>query len=136
MRKFIVIVALMVCFMFPVRGQKTRLGQIPEKHNLADYSSDVHISSTHIRYYCSGFRDQISCSNGLFADVIVNGKKLELSGATTIGKHEFVLLIPGDYKARLTKNVSDQNGAVIKQEFDVLMSDGTTWHCVTTGISE
>ena len=135
-RPFIAILALLLCCAFLAHGQKTRFGQVPEKHNPADYPIEMHISATHIRYYCSGFRDQISCGNGLFADVIVNGKKLELSGATTIGKHEFVLMVPGDYKARLTKNVNDANGAVINQEYDVLLPDGTSWHSVTTGISE
>jgi hypothetical protein len=136
MRKFIVVVALLLCPTLSVYGQKTRYGQSPEKPNPANYSIKVHVSATHIRYYCSGFRDQISCSNGLFADVIVNGKQLELSGVTTIGKNKFALLVPGDYNARLTKNVNDANGAVINQEYDVLLPDGTSWHCVTTGISE
>ena len=135
-RKFTAVLALLLCLAFSAHAQRTRFGQTPEEHNPADFAVDVHISASHIRYYCTGFRDQISCGNGLFADVIVSGKKFELSGATTIGKNKSALLVPGDYKARLTKNVKDNDGAVISQEYDVLLSNGATWHCVVTGISE
>jgi hypothetical protein len=124
------------CSAFSVYGQKTRFGQIAEKHNPADYSIAVHVTATHIRYYCSRDKDVYPDCSRLFAEVIINGKKLEFSGASTIGKYKLALLIPGDYKVRLTKNDNDENGAVINQEYDVLLSDGTTWHCVTTGISE
>ncbi len=136
MRKFIAVLALLLCSTFMAHGQKTRYGQVPEKLNPADFSINMHVSATHIRYYCSGDKDMYLECRRLFADVVVNGKKLELSGATTIGKNKFVLFVPGDYKARLTKNVNDENGAVINQEYDVMLSDATTWHCVTTGISE
>ena len=136
MRKFIVVVALLLCSTLSVYGQKTRFGQSLEKPNPADFSIKVHVSATHIQYYCSSDKDVYPECRRLFADVILNGRKLELSGATTIGKNKFVLFVPGDYKARLTKNVSDENGTVISQEYDVMLSDATTWHCVTTGISE
>lgn len=135
-RTFIAVLALLLCNTFSAHGQKTRFGQVPEKPSPADYSINVHVGATHIRYYCSSDKDMYPECRRLFADVILNGRKLELSGATTIGKNKFVLFVPGDYKARLTKNVSDENGTVISQEYDVMLSDATTWHCVTTGISE
>jgi hypothetical protein len=134
--RFILLLVCALGFTCSIYGQKTRFGQVPEKPNPADYFINVHVGATHIRYYCPIDKVGYSECHRLFADVIVNRKKMELSGATTIGKHEFVLLAPGDYKARLTKNVNDVDGAVINQEYDVLLSDGTTWHCVTTGISE
>ena len=136
MRKCVVVVALLLCSTLSVYGQKTRFGQSLEKPNPADYFINVHVGATHIRYYCSSDKDMYPECRRLFADVILNGRKLELSGATTIGKNKFALLVPGDYNARLTKNANDANGAVINQEYDVLLPDGTSWHSVTTGISE
>jgi hypothetical protein len=136
MRKLVVVFVFMFCFTFSAHGQKTRLGQSPEKPNPADFSIRVHVSATHIRYYCSTDKDGYPECRRLFADVIVNGRKLELSGATTLGKNKFALLLPGDYKARLTKDVNDETGAVINQEYDLLLSDSATWHCVATGVSE
>lgn len=136
MPKFIAVLALLLCSTFSVYGQKTRFGQVPEKPNPADYSIKVHVSATHIRYFCSIDKDVYPECKRLFADVIVNGRKVELSGAAIIGKNKFALLAPGDYQARLTKDANDDNGAVINQEYDLLLPDGATWHCVTTGISE
>ena len=136
MRKFIVVVAHLLCSTLSVYGQKTRFGQSLEKPNPADFSIKVHVSATHIQYYCSSDKDVYPECRRLVADVIVNGRKMEISGVTTIGKNKFALLVPGDYNARLTKNANDANGAVINQEYDVLLPDGTSWHSVTTGISE
>jgi hypothetical protein len=136
MRKFIVVLVLILCFSHLVHGQKTRFGQSPEKPNPAEYSVKMHVSATHIRYYCSTDKDLYNECHRLFADVIVNGRRLEVSGATIIGKNKFALLVPGDYMARLTKDVNDETGAVINQEYDLLLSDSAIWHCVTTGIAE
>jgi hypothetical protein len=137
MRKLTAVVFLLLCLTGSMHGQKMRFGQpLPEKPNPADYSIRVHISGTHIRNYCIEPGASVSCSNGLFADAVLNGKKFELFGKTMIDKHEPALLIPGDYPARLTKDFHNADSAVIYQEYDVLLPDSTTWHCVITGISE
>ncbi len=53
-------ILLLVCALgvtCSIYGQKTRFGQVPEKPNPADYSINVHVGATHIRYYCSSDKD-------------------------------------------------------------------------------
>lgn len=142
MRKFVAVLFLMLCFTSLIYGQKTRYGQHPEEPktpkvpnasnmpNPADSTIKVHISATHLR-----------SNTEFYADVILNGKKIELSGnAVTVKKHSatinYGLIIPGDYQARLTKDLHNADGTIIRQEYDLLLPDGTIWHCVTSGIYE
>ena len=133
MKKFFAVPFLLLCSTSLIYGQKTRLGQTPEKPTPADYPIKMHISASHIVYYCFG---EGGCRGDLHADAILNAKKFDLTGTTTLDKHNPALLIPGDYPARLTKDVQTGNSAAIYQEYDVLLPDGAVWHCVTTGISE
>ncbi len=137
MRKFAAVLFLLLCFASLLNAQKTRLGQkSPQKPTLADYTVKLHISASHIRDNCTGVQDQITCANWLYIDAILNGKKLEFIGTTALVKHTPVLLIPGDYPARLTNDFQNADSALIYQEYDVLLPDGSIWHCVSTGISE
>ncbi len=133
MKKFFAVLFLVLCSTFLIYGQKPRLGQTPQKPNPVDYPIKVHISASRIVYYCNG---DAGCRPDLHADAILNAKKFDLTGTTTLDRHNPVLLIPGDYPARLTKDPQTGNSALIYQEYDVLLPDGTVWHCVTTGISE
>jgi|ERR1035437_2004530 hypothetical protein len=137
MKKFVAVLFLLLCSTSLIYGQKSRLGQATEKPNPAEYPIKVHISATHIRHYCTSFRDMVYCVDGLYADAIVNGKKIELSGsAKNILKHQSVLIIPGDYQIKLTKDNNSADGTLFGQEYDLLLPNGTIWHCVTSGISE
>jgi hypothetical protein len=136
MRKSAVIVLLLFCFSPFVSGQKMRFGQDPETpkapkiSNSPDSAIKVHVSATHLRSYCA------NCSEELYADVILNGKKFELEGIFPNIKHELMLLVPGDYPVRLKKDIHNADSTALHQEYDLTLPDGTVWHCWTSGISE
>ncbi|MFZ0746859.1 MAG: hypothetical protein WAM85_20815 [Terracidiphilus sp.] len=135
MRKFAAVLFLFFFFTASVNGQKTRFGQGPPKPISSPIK--VHISATHIRDHCTDtFKGQSSCENGLYADAILDGKKIELFGTAVIDKQDTVLIVPGDYQAQLTKDFHSADGSVINQEYNIIFPHGTIWHCVVTGISE
>jgi len=147
MKKFAAVFCLLLCATSLVYGQKTRFGQakVAEKSNPkpnpkpqpADYPPvKIHISATHIRQHCVYNGALVACPSELFAEAIVNGKKIELSGGSVKDKKAIVLIVPGDYQAKLTSNNQNANGTLFMQEFDLLLSDGMVWHCMTVGISE
>jgi hypothetical protein len=132
MRSSTMILLLVFCFSPFVSGQKTRLGQVTEKPNPADYAIKVHVSKSQIRPVCvSGL-----CNDLLYADAVLNGKKIELSGTDPIVKKTLMLIAPGDYPVKLTKDNHNSDGTLFSQNYDLLLSDGTVWHCWTSGISE
>lgn len=133
MRKSVAIFVFLLCSTSLVYGQKFRLGQRPVKQNPADYTIPVHISSTHFRP-CSTVGTNAVCGEGVYADAILNGKKLELFGA--VDKSDLVLINPGDYVARLVKKPHDGVNPVLGQEYYVLLPDKTAWICSITGFSE
>jgi hypothetical protein len=111
------------------------MGQGPPKPIAS--SVKVHITASHIRDHCTDtFKGQSSCVNGLYADAILDGKKVELFGADEIDKRDTVLIAPGDYHAQLTKDVHNADSTLTHQEYNLLLPDGTVWHCVVSGISE
>jgi hypothetical protein len=136
MRKFVAVLFVLLCSTPLIYGQKTRFGQTPEKPDPADYAIKVHISATHLRNICIQPGASVTCSIGLYADAVLNGKKLELSGSAVFLQKQSVLIIPGDYSARLTKDLHNADSTAIRQEYDVLLPDGTVWKCFTSGISE
>jgi hypothetical protein len=127
MRRFAAILFLMLF---------STLAWSADKPNPADYTIKVHISATHIRHFCSERGADVRCDDGIYADAILNGKKIELLGGDVIDKKVGMLIIPGDYPVRLTKDIHNADSTAIRQEYDILLPDGTVWHCVTTGISE
>jgi len=130
MKKFFAVLFLLFCSTALIYGQKTRFGQTPEKPNPAVSIIKVHISATHIRNFCD------KCIDVLFADAIIDGKKIELTGFPKRISSLSVLIIPGDYQARLTKDIHNADSTAIRQDYDVLLPDGTVWKCFTSGISE
>ncbi len=136
MKKFVAVLFLMFCASSLIYGQKTRYGQAPEtpKTTAAGGTNDnlikVHIFATHIRNFCD------KCIDQLLADALLNGKKIELTGFAKNISGRSVLIIPGDYHARLTKDLHNSDSTEIRQEFDLLLPDGTVWKCFTSGISE
>lgn len=132
--------AVLFIFFFTVcvSGQKARFGRSEERANpRVDYPVKVRILGTHIRDHCTDtFRGQSSCENGLYADVLIDGKKMELFGEDKIDKHDFALILPGSYQARLTNDFHNQDNTAISQEYDLVLPDRAIWHCFVTGISE
>jgi hypothetical protein len=66
----------------------------------------------------------------------LNGKKIKLSGVAVIVKKTLMLIAPGDYPAKLLKDIHNSDSSLFNQEYDLLLPDDTVWHCYTTGISE
>jgi hypothetical protein len=136
MKKFVALFCLLLCATSLVYGQKTRFGQTQVKPNPADYKVKLHISATHIQNNCSYNGNTFICSSILFADAILDGKKIELSGGEVKNKKAAVLILPGDYQAKLTSDNHNTDCTLFMQEYDLLLSDGIVWHCWTSGISE
>jgi len=122
------------------QGQKTRLGKAPAKPDPAQFTVHVHISGSHIRYSCSGdnsnVTDKVKCANSLYADAVLDGKKVELWGQPTIGKIRAAVLAPGDYLAQVADEAHNADSTVISANYRLLLPDGTVWGCALSGITE
>jgi hypothetical protein len=127
MRKFLVISCL-VLFSTAIYGQKTRLAQTTHNPNSADYTIKMHISGSHFKSAFGG--------TSVFVDAVPNGKKIELEGASVVYKRRVMLLTPGDYPAKLTNDGQKPNSPWFSQEYDLLLTDGTTWRGTVFGISK
>jgi hypothetical protein len=132
MKQLAAVLFLLFCSTSLIYGQKTRFGQTPDKPNPADYAIKVHIAASHLKTECSNG----NCNNILYADTVLNGKKIELSGIAIIVKKTLMLIVPGDYTVRLVKDNHNSDGTLFNQEYDLLLPDSTVWHCNTTGVSE
>ena len=111
--------------------------QAKDKPNSADFNIKIHISASRILNYCeAGAVGPTICGYGLSADATVDGRKFMIWGASNIDQYSFVVLVPGDYKARLTSDIHNSSNTVIHQEYDVVLSDSTIWHCRVIGLSE
>jgi hypothetical protein len=132
MRKFVAVLFLLLCTTSLIYGQKTRFGQVTEKPNPADFSIKIHISDSHIRQVCVNDL----CDNLLYAHAILNGKKIELMGTDVIIKKYRMLLTPGDYLVKLLEDIHNSDSTLFNQKYDLLLPDGSIWHCYTSGISE
>ena len=76
MRVFVATLLLLACSAPMNYGQKTRFGQKTEAPNRAEYTLKGHVSASRLQTECA----KGICNNVLYADVILNGKKLTLSG--------------------------------------------------------
>jgi hypothetical protein len=101
--RYMVCVALSLClFSLAMYGQKTRFGQsLPYAKQGVDYPIQIHISGTHYRveYIGSG-----QAENAIYADAVMNGKKIELEGERSEIPFQSVRLSLGDYRMRLLKD--------------------------------
>jgi hypothetical protein len=103
-----------------------------DKPNPADYTIKMHISASRLRTECANDL----CRNILYADTILNGKKIELLGVAVIFQKTLELIVPGDYPAKLLKNIHNSDSTLFNQEYDLQLPDNIVWHCCTTGITE
>ncbi len=135
MRKYIAVLSLLLCFIAPVHGQKTRWGQDREFKAKADtdYPINIHISGLRIHRLCFG---DGSCEDRLYADAILDGKKIELTGDQELSSRFKVRLYPGDYQARLRKDAHYMDGTPIYRIYELLLPDRYVWRCTVTGFSE
>ncbi len=129
MKKFTVALFLVLCSAF---------AQAEEKPNPADFTVKVHISASSIPNLYSNELPVMS------AEAILNGRKIELSGLAVLlnnngqikSGNNAMLIVPGDYQARLLKDVHNSDSTAIHQEYDLLLTDGIVWHCMISGVSE
>jgi hypothetical protein len=131
----------LLCVSSLIYGQKHRMGQVPKQASPSEFPLQVHISASHIRRVCSGFDSGVApgvacTADGLYVDAVINGKKIELWGDSKIGKQKSSVLAPGDYKAQLTGDEHNADRTAVSQDYVVLLSDGTTWQCHLSGITE
>jgi len=125
---------LIFCSLSFVYGQKTRLGQPPPTAKPGvSYPIAVHVSGIHVRTPCTGQ----NCHDVVYADAIVDGKKVELMGDWIWFPDYYQLaLFPGDYRGRLLKDTSKKNDGPIFQEYELLLRGNTVWRCSVTGVYE
>lgn len=136
MRNSVLALFLLAGLLPLAQSQKTRFGQTQEKADPANFPVHVHISNSHIRYSCSGVNTSIMCNPNLYADAVIDGKKVELWGQATIGKVHFAVLAPGDYQAQVKDEAHNADNTALSRNYLLLLSDGTTWHCALSGLSE
>ena len=91
------------------------------------YTIPVHVSAAHLVNINSG-------ALVLHLDVTIADAKLELEGSGT-AKGKYVLLTPGDYKAKSTSDIHYPSG-MFYQEYDLLLQDNSVWKGLVTGISQ
>ena len=133
---FCFLAGFLVSFLPLTQAQKTRFAQTQAKPDPANFPVHVHISSSHIRYSCSGVNTSIICDPNLYADAVIDGKKVELWGQAAIGKIHFAVLAPGDYLAQVKDEAHNADNTAISRNYLLLLSDGTIWNCALSGISE
>ncbi len=133
MRKSVVYL-LVFCSLPFLYGQKTRIGQPPPTAKKGvDYPIAIHVSGIHVRTPCKGE----NCSDVVYADATVDGKKIELMGDWIWYPGYYQLaLFPGDYRGRLLKQSLKKNAGPIFQQYELLLSENTVWHCTVTGVYE
>ncbi len=140
MKKSIVVLCMLFSTACFIQGQKYRIGQpAPKPTDPAAFTIRVHISASHLRLNCSGSDTKppdLACGYGLYADAVLDGKKVELWGQSKIEKYQRALLAPGDYTAQLTKDDHSANQSVVSQSYKLLLPDSTIWVCQLSGISE
>lgn len=132
MKRSLLALFLLACLPL-LYAQKTRYGQEPPYAKPGvDYPIKVHVSGIRIRTYCNG-----DCADYLHADVVIDQKKLELTGGFIYEPRYFqVNLVPGDYTARFLKSAQKGVTAPLYDEYELLLPDRHVWRCTVTGISE
>lgn len=121
-----------LCSIASAQG-KYRFGQYPASQNPNDYTINVHVSATRFRQ-CVTVDPNAPCYAGIYADAILNGKKVELFGG--VKKRQSLLIVPGDYRAMLLKKPPASGSEVLFQNYYMLLPDKTAWLCEITGFSE
>ena len=115
----------------PLHAQKTRLGQMPYAKPGVAYPVSVHTYAIHVRPDCeAGY-----CTNVVFADVVSQGRKLELRCENDVVEKPYkgVPLSLGDLRARVLKSGS---GLEFGDEYELLLPNKRVMGCVVAGLME
>jgi hypothetical protein len=130
---------MMVMSVSPVAyGQKMRFGPGPAEAKAGvDYPIRVHVTAIQIRSHCSELKEPASCRDVIYAESMIDGKKVELMGERTWLPTFYVFTVmPGDYKARMTKDAPIASLAPLDREYELVMPDEKIWRCSVSGTSE
>jgi len=132
MKKFVLVLCLGLCAPV-VRAQNPTSAAAPAVGAIVN----VHVVGAHV-VPCGG------CSLNLYLEAVIDGKKYELLGSSFVS-HKLLqgtqinsgaLLPPGDYQAKLTKDLRSTSG-MFYQEYELLLPDHkSVWKCAVTGIEE
>lgn len=129
---------LILIFLLPLlHGQKTRYGQsLPKAKPGVDYPLALHISGMRVRMECWG---ENNCANVMYADAVVNGKKVELSSDYSqyleFSRDKKTQLL-GDYQARIISKNPGTDLNIIGLRYEVLLHDRSILRCRVTGVFE
>jgi hypothetical protein len=137
MKKSAAILLFTLCCVPFLPAQERHYGQEPPKAKQGvDYPIKVHISGIHIASHCTAFAGHALCEDALYADALMDGKKIELMGDAAFFPGYQVPLLPGDYQARLLKDAHKVGDSRLYQKYEVLLPDRITWRATVTGIFE
>jgi hypothetical protein len=138
MNKSVGLLMLLISVVPFAYGQKTRFGpRPPETKAGVDYPVRVHVTAIHIASHCSELKEPASCRDVVYAESVIDGKKLELMGDREWLPTFYAFpVLPGDYKARMTKEAPTAGLAPLDREYELVMPDEKIWRCAVTGISE
>ena len=115
-----------------MQGQKTRFGQeLPYAKAGVIYPIKMHISGVHYRaeYEGGGNSEDV-----LYAEAVINGKKVELRGLQSATLQNENLL--GDAQVRFLKDPSKTGPRLLFQKFEEVFPDKRVWQFSITGVSE
>jgi hypothetical protein len=131
MRRSLVVLAIFL-FSVSLYGQKVRYGQgLPSVEPGVNYPIQAHIYAVHLRTECTQAR-QVSCTDMVYTDALVNGKKLEFRSNSYVT----LTISPGDYRARIVKAAAGSSADEIGDTYELVVQGNKTLRCVVTGISE
>ena len=131
MRRALVVLAISL-FSVTLYGQKVRYGQaLPSVEPGVNYPIQAHIYGVHLRPDCT----EASCMDVLYADALVNGRKLEFRSISYIPYLPLTMSL-GDYRARIVKAASAASPGEIGDTYELVVQGNKTLRCMVTGISE
>jgi len=120
MRKFVAVSFLLLCFTSLIYAQNTQLEQNTVKTDSANQTITAHISASHLQTECFNS----VCSWKLYADAVLNGKKIELSGSAIITMNNYSLIKRETIRSgsRKTSTTQTEHCSVRHMIFSCLMA--------------
>ena len=124
---------LVVCLAFCATAVHAQ-DQQPSAAPAAGAVVNVHVTASHVEPCWAA-----PCSDALYLDVVINGKKYELRGSANGDRKLKIsndsVLMPGNYQAKLKKDVENGSGMFF-QVYELQLPGGDTWEGTVSGVSE
>ena len=131
MRRALLVLSISL-FSVTLYGQKVRYGQgLPSVTPGVDYPIQAHIYGVHLRPDCT----QASCMDVLYADALVNGRKLEFRSFSYFPYVPLTMSL-GDYRARIVKAASTTSPGDVGDTYELVVQGNKALRCMVTGLSE